>query len=1247
MKKSISRLCAALVLYTVTSLLLCLPATAQTGTSTVRGTVTDAQGNVVAGASVTLSNPEKNFNRTQTTNEQGSYTFASIPPDTYQVEAEAANFKRVAVSDVRALVDTPVEIDVQLEAGNVSETVDVSAATDAILNTTDASIGNTFEERRIEDLPLNGRNIVNLLSLQPGVTRQGEVNGARRDQANVTLDGVDVNEQQSGLDAVSGDAFASVLRSTPDSVQEFRVTTSVPNANQGRSSGAQVSLVTKSGTNQFRGSLYHFHRNTLFNTNDFFNNRDGVPIPKLIRNIFGGSLGGPVIKDRLFFFYNYEGQRRAAEQSVLRLVPTAELRQGIVRYENTAGGITTLSRADIARLYPELGGVNPAALALLQTAPLPNVFDDSSGGDGLNTAGFRFNARTPSSLNTHIGKLDLNITDRQTLFVRGNYQDDAYTRPSQFPTTVSPVQLVTPKGLAAGHSWAITNNLVNNFRAGLTRQSTETTSDTDLSAISFRFVYSPFLYQRGISRQTPVFNITDDVSYIRGNHAIQFGANLRFIRNNRTSFGTAYDSAVVNPSFFDGSGGVILDPFFNEDGETDIASETDTRNALAAVLGRFSQYSTNVNYNLDGSILPPGTPTVRSFATEEYDGYIQDVWKIRPNLTLSYGLRYGINTPVYERNGFQVKPTVSLGEFFERRRQGAENGTPINDLITVDLAGKVNDRPGFYETDKNNLAPSIAIAYSPDFGGNFFGRAFGRNGRSVIRGGYRTVYDRIGSALAVNFDLNNSLGFASSTTISANTFNVTDAPGPLLTGLGQNVRALPGLPTPQPISFPLVTPADEQQRIEQTIDDTLKSPIQHTWNASYGRELPKGFSVEFSYNGRAGRDLLVTRDTMHLNNLRDPQSGVDWYTAAGVLADLRAANTPIRSVSIPYFDNLFPGYVTTTGGAAGLTPSQRIYRLAARGSVGGLDITDWTFIQSIIDDRSRLGRNAFFHPQYAALATYSTIGTADYHGGSVSLRQRFKNSFLFDINYTFAKSLDTGSNLESNTAYTDFLVQPLNINAQRAVSDFDIRHNLNANFLTELPFGRDRKFFNNMPKVLDAIFGGFQLTGVFRFNSGLPAGAPFDADQWATNWNVQSNAVRLRSITSDNVISDTNGNPNIFADPDAAYRAFRNARAGEAGDRNILRIPSYVVLDAGLTKNFKIGLRENDYLQFRVEAFNVTNTQRLTDISTFGVQQDPFNRNQAPSGFGAYTDEQAPTGGSLVGGERPGRIFQFALRYVF
>jgi Carboxypeptidase regulatory-like domain len=383
-----------------------LTAMAQSGAAVVRGTVTDQQGKAIAGATVTLTSVDKNFSRAQTTNEEGIYVFSSIAPGNYRIDVEATSFKKMSVSNVTAQVDTQRNIDIQLEVGSVTEVANITAAAEAPINTTDATLGNTFDSRRIENLPLNARNIVGLLSLQPGVTRLGEVNGGRRDQANITLDGVDANEQQTGLDVVAAslnanendankvrEAFSSVLRINPDAVQEFRVITSGVSATQGRSSGAQVSLIIKSGTNQFHGSLYEFHRNTITTANDWFNNANGRyvatdgpvlrgqaqvgdeknPRPKLIRNIFGGSIGGPIVKDRAFFFYSYEGRRDAAEQSILQTVPTETLRQGVVRYLNTSGNVITLTPADILRLYPATGGVNEAGLAILRGAPLPNT----------------------------------------------------------------------------------------------------------------------------------------------------------------------------------------------------------------------------------------------------------------------------------------------------------------------------------------------------------------------------------------------------------------------------------------------------------------------------------------------------------------------------------------------------------------------------------------------------------------------------------------------------------------------------------------------------------------------------------------------------------------------------------------------------------------------------------------------------------------------------------------------------------
>jgi hypothetical protein len=1259
-------LCALFIL-----LLAAAPAAAQIGTATVRGTVTDQQGQAVAGATVTLRNAAKNFARTQTTSGEGSYTFTAVPPDTYTVEVEQAGFKKVTVSDVRALVDTPTDVDVALQIGAVTESVDVSASIEAPLNTTDASIGNTFESRRIEELPLNARNVVGLLSLQPGVTRGGEVTGSRRDQANITLDGTDVNEQQTGLDVLNpsgtvapGQAFSSVIRVNPDSVQEFRVTTSAPNVTQGRSSGGQVSLVTKSGTNEFHGSAYWFHRNTVFTANDWFNNAAGrftatdpqvtsgqrrvgdlrVPRPKLLRNIYGGSLGGPVIRDRLFFFYSYEGRRDAAEQSVLRNVPTATLRQGIVQYTNNAGGTTTLTPADIARIYPATGGVNPVALQILQTAPLPNDF---TVGDGLNRAGFRFNAPIKNEFESHQARLDLTVTDRQTLFFRGNYQDDLIGGAPNFPGTPAPDTWNHPKAFTAGHTWTVTDTLVNNLRVGLTRVAFSAQGDNNGVATQFRDVFQPFLNTRTLSRTTPTWNVVDDVSWVKGNHVLQFGGNLRFIRNQRTSFANSFDVALVNFQFYEGGGASLY-------GVTDIASTInpsfnfDYGRAAAAVLGRFSQYSIRAVFDKSGQIQPAGTPSEREFATEEYDFYAQDSWKARPNLTVTYGLRYGVNTPVYETQGFQLVPTENLGEFFRRRVEGAAAGAPVNDPLTFNLGGKANNAPGFYEMDKNNFAPLVSFAWSPNFGdgaGSFFGRLLGRDGRSVIRGGYRLVYDRFGSQLAVDSESENSFGFSSEVTNGANSTNATTNLGPLVT-LNPDVRSFPRISAPNALTFPLVLPSDETDRILAGIDQSLTTPYQHQWNVSYGRELPRGFAFELSYVGRAGRNLLLVRDIMQPNNIVDPTSGQDWYSAFAQLNALRNANAPILSVQpIPFFQNLFPALALTRNipgvGPTLLTPTQFVYRLHARTSVGGLNDFDPTNIQFTLDDASRLGRNIFFHPQYAALQTLSSVGRANYNAFTVSLRQRFRSDFLMDFNYTLAKALDDGSPLETNRVLSNVLRQSLDTDAQYSHSAFDVRHNINANWLAALPVGRGRRFLDTDNSVVNSIIGGWQLSGIVRFNTGVPYNA--SDSRWATNWQSQSFGTRLANVCSDGP-ADVNGQPNAFRNPLAVYNSFRNSRAGEAGDRNIgcFRQPSYFTLDAALAKNFNMWYAEGHTLQFRWEVFNVTNTQPFGTISSLTLDQDPFLATTVSPNFGRFTASQTP-----VGETRPGRLMQFALRYRF
>ncbi len=635
----------------------------QGGTSVVSGTVKDQQENVVAGASVTLTNAEKNFTRNQTTNDNGRFTFTLIPPGSYQLEFEAKGFKKAVITEINALVDKPTDVAAQLQLGDFNETVTVAAsAGEVLLNTQDATLGNNFVSQQITQLPLEARNPVSLLTLQPGVTRAGNVNGARADQSNITLDGVDINEAQ------TNDINAPVLRLNSEAIEEFRVVTSNANAVQGRSAGAQISLVTKSGTNDWHSALFWAHRNTVTTANSFISNASGrflptdslviaglatagdqrVPRPKLLRNTFGGALGGPIKKDRAFFFYSYEGRRDASQIGVgQRIVPLPSLGRGDVKFRGCAPGVSpcnatnatvqTITAAQLAAFLPQMG-LNPTALAALSSAA-SRFGANEPGGDGLNTGSFRFNAPTPVGLNAHQLRLDFNLTESgsQQVFVRGSYQHDnqpvSFTNPQMFPDTPPRTQWYHPYGYVAGHTWALSANKTNSFRYGLTRLALSNLGDTGGNDVFFRFVFIPTTQSYSFERVNPVHNFTDDLSWIKGNHSMQFGTNIRMVRNARTEFGSAFDQGLTNPFFYQSSGAGLISPITNA-GYTITSNPDDLKAAVAAVVGRLSQYTARFNFGLDGQPLDAGAPNIREFATEEYDFYAQDSWKISQNLTL-------------------------------------------------------------------------------------------------------------------------------------------------------------------------------------------------------------------------------------------------------------------------------------------------------------------------------------------------------------------------------------------------------------------------------------------------------------------------------------------------------------------------------------------------------------------------------------------------------------------------------------
>lgn len=1295
---------------------------AQTGTSSVVGTIVDPQGKPVPAAKVTLTNVATNATRSTQSSGTGAYLFDLITPGDYRLEIEAKGFSKAVLDNVRALIGKPTETNVQLSIGAISQVVEVRlSAQDAIINTQDASLGNVFDSKQFAELPLEARNLGDLLSLQPGVTQEGYVTGARADQSNVTLDGVDINNAQTGNAALATGASGAggpivgsltsrnitdgpVLRLNSEAIEEFRVTTANGNANQGRSAGAQINLVTKSGSNAWHGAAFEFYRGNLFEANDWFSNASGTPRTPLVRNTFGGAIGGPILKDKLFFFYSYEGLRNATAVGETQIVPLASLGKGIINYTYcTDATCNTTPQASLSltqnqQAYQDTG-INPAALAALAAAAAKYPANDTTVGDQLNTSGFRFNAPSPTKLNSHIARLDYSLNSKQSLFVRANYINDTQLTPQYLPDTPSPGVWSHPRGLAVGHTWTIGSKWVNNLRYGYTRQAFTQGGDSNGNDISFRFVFQPNSQSHTLTRITPVHNITDDVSWNHGKHTFQFGGNVRLISNSRVSFANAFDNAITNPSFYFGAGDHVsgqfqsyLDANHLPGDETvgqSLNSTTEVQNAATAIIGRFSQYTANFTFGKDGSLLAAGVPTTRNFATQAYEEYFQDSLKIRPHLTLTLGLRYSLERPVYEKQGFEVQPgvlqasgacqTSSLSAYFQSRLAAAAQGNNFVDPICVSRSGPANGGKPMYNWDKNNFQPRIALAWSPNYSQGLLHSLFGDSGKSVLRGGFAITNDYYGQALAVDWDLNNTLGFTSNYTTPANTYDtVAGGPtplAPLFTGFNQDVRSLPNVVVPASLQFPLSQPIDEGERIETGVDSNLHAPTEYVWNLTYERQMRAGTTLSVSYIGRMARSLLARRDAMAFNNLRDPKSGMDWYTAGTILEKQRQLDVDTSQIaSIPFFDNLFPANLVDlmnndpniqAGFPTNWTPTQVFYGLQSRG--GGSHPTnpfaffagnDWTDAEAQIDialfDAGLPTR--FMQPQYGALAAWSTIGNSNYHALTVSLRQRL-SSLTLDVNYSYSHSLDDSSGLQTDFGYGSvnnsgpFIENPIRQRDNYANSDFDIRHLINASAVWQMPFGKGRALMNNDNRAVQAVLGGWQLSGIFRWNTGLPVGSPFDDARWATNWNDQANVTPLGPIHTcptrigTPTSSGGTGAPKLFGgsgcDIKAIYQNFRNAYPGETGPRNYLRYPGYANVDLGLGKTFNMPWSEKHKLQLRWDVFNVANKQSfgLIDLSRngIGVKRDPALRGlNPPRNWSNFTAIQGQF-----------RVMQVGARYSF
>ena len=1259
--------------------------------ASLTGVVTDASGAVVSDAAVKVLDTKTNTSYEAKTNSLGAYSINRLQPGPgYLITVSKEGFETVKIADVYLAVNATHTQNAQLRIGSTTETVEVSGVGSAVtLDTTDTTIGNNFDMREVHDLPIQFRDsMASLAQFQPGVafsagvddpnnSRSGAVTGSRIDQGNITLDGLDVN------DFGTGQAFTATANAPVDSIQEFRGESANPLAAEGRGAGQQITLVTKSGTNSFHGSLSEYLRNTDTEANDFFNIRAGVPRTQLNRNQFGVTFGGPIKKDKAFFFINYNGRRDAQTDNVERIVPLdssvepgGNLRNGGIAYINSSGPectensrinttpecITQLSAGELAQVgAPPIGLTADAALTTFINSRYP-VANDLTAGDGVNTGGFLFSAPDHLSENNFVGKLDFNLGSKHRLFAKYSYigeklGDNVNGATVQFPgDPISHFIIDTSYTFSIGDTWTISSNKVNQFTVGQARSRVNFPVHFNPAQANDFFLWanngsgtpilsSPYQSQASQRRDISIPIFRDDFSYQRGTHNFQMGGTFKPIGAlsnevldlNAITLGLGGGrsgfSSLVRPT------DILQDP--------DQVANTQYDSALAFTVGRFAQFQQNLNYDLAQNPTPQDTGDIRKWRYYETEIYAQDTWRLRNDLTLSYGLRWQFYSVPYETQGFQSVPNMDAATFFNNRKEAAAAGrfgttSDVIPFVVYTKGGKANHGAPYYQNDWKDFAPRLSLAYNPAATSGFLGRLLGDR-KTVIRAGTGIVFDHPGTE-AINFEQNrNSYLFNSQTTT---TYGIGETSKEALANdpKFQSITGFPaGLATPQQPTNPFTPFVDSTGNafgestgatFNYAIDPHLKTPYNIIFTFGIQRELPGKFQLDVNYFGRLGRRLLIQADPGQTLNFTDPQSG---HTLVG---DFVALSSETRQAGFggtvtpqPFIENqVNPASINSFGGDCmavfGTNCTQFLFD-----NTGGLvprgDLSD---TYAFLNENGLLASGIGLSPQFDTNVYVTNQSYSSYNALLTTLHKKYSNGLQFDLNYTYSHSIDNAS-VGANSFFSDFVCDITNLKVCKGDSDFDLRHAISMIGLYEFPFGRGKTFGGTASGFLNQIIGGWSISGIeswhtgFAFRTGSNAFPIGFATVAPGIFNGDTHAIRAGIHNDPN-----NGNAvQFFADPTAAIGSFSGPLGLQMGSRNNLHGPHFSNTDLSLIKNFQ--LKEQFHLEFFAQAFNAFNHP------SFAL---PLN------GSGGVADFTTPSSfGVITSTANAPRVMQFGLSLEF
>ncbi len=1263
------------------------------GLASLNGTVTDSTGGTVAGATIKLTDTRTNATFTTQASIDGGYRFVDLPPGpAYSLSVSKDGFQTFVLTGLYLPVATATTKDVQLTVGAVSQTIEVTAPGGSVtLNTNDATIGNNMDMHAVQNLPDEFRDDPSaLLRLQLGVTsaqttsgnaitsnidpnhtRDGSVAGARADQNNITVDGIDAT------DFAIGQPFNTQAAIPVDAIQEFSTQVAQPTAAYGGRSGAQTLITTRSGTNAWHGAAYEYNRTAATEANTYFNKQAGEPRLALVRNQFGGNVGGAAIKDKLFFFFEYDGRRDASAQSVLQFVPFPHVQQGEIAYINNSGGgscpitsrltsadvstpcVTIASAATVKSFDPcatmtctspgfASAGPAPVLLGLFKNRyPAPN---DYTVGDGLNTAGLRFNAPNPLTENGYLTRVDYVLSSNNKLFGRFNMKnqktvnDNVGVLPIQFPgDPLTALQTSRDRAWAIGDTWTISSNMINQFTYGETRANDQFPIANNQAGSLYALTFfgssegssfaTPYVRQTSQGRVIPDPTYRDDLTIIHGKHNVQVGFEIN---------PTKVRSSLVNDFTFiqEGLGGAVTGlPATMEPANIlqNSAATGNWDNFFMGDLGIIWNYQAAINYNEAGTALPSGSGANRDWRIMNVAGYLQDSWRARPDLTITMGLRYQYQTTPYEVHGNEAQfLNTSLNAIVNARLANGLAGIAGPDAtpqLTYQLAGKGNGAPPLYPADKNDFSPRLGLAWNPSFTDGFLGKAFGQR-KTVVRAGANMLYDESVIYAITNYQDQSNYLFGNTV---AEQFNAGSGLTPQkIVTLDPRMNSVTAPPFPI-VAPPFQNPLTPVAIFNDGIDTQLKTPYSITASLGVQREMPGGLQIEVDYYGRFGRRLLMLGDTSQAMDFTDPTSKQTLVNAFTVLENDSRANAnaglPVASVpDQPFFEHqvgaaLAEGGKTCAAAFAGLSCTKGIYesQFAAlqNGATGEI-------VASI-----PMPENVGLTPQFFVNALMANKGFSSYNAMFVTLRKRFSNNLQADFNYTYSHSIDNGSTVSNEngnfeSGVTSVMCDVTNNSACRGNSEFDLTHQITADFVYGLPFGRGQKFGHDAGMLLNEAIGGWQVSGIVTWHSGFAYTANntnialYDTVSLAADTGMLFTGTK--SAVRSGLHTDSSGALQFFADPTAAAAAFSPVTGLQSGDRDTLRGPHFSNMDMSVSKNFLLG-SDRYNLKFVAEAYNVFNHPN------FGIPNTGVN-----SSFGVISGQV---------GQEPSRVMQFALRFEF